>query len=537
MSATTFDYLDYPFPSRRTVNMAKNGMVATSQPLAAQAGLSLLREGGNAIDAAVGTAAALTVLEPTSNGIGSDAFAIVWQQGEMAGLNSSGPAPSSISISKLTEDGYEEMPRYGWPPVTVPGAPAAWAALSERYGRLPFERVLRPAITYAREGYPISPVLGASWRRAYSNYKEELTEKQFENWFATFAPQDRPPRIGEVWSSLDHSNTLEKIAESEAESFYRGELAELISDFSRANDGYLRESDLASFAPEWVDPLKVDYRGHQVWELPPNGQGLIALIALNILKGFDFPCRERVETFHKQIEALKLAFSDGKEYITDPQKMQLSPELLLDPAYAESRRDLIQNEALIPSPGKPPQGGTVYLAAADGDGNMVSYIQSNYMGFGSGLVVPETGIALQNRGNTFSLDPSKANRLEPSKRPYHTIIPGFLTRQGKPVGPFGVMGGFMQPQGHLQVLMNMLDFDLNPQAALDAPRWCWLEDKEVLVEDSFPRHLAKSLQRKGHRIDWAWNRNIFGRGQIILREGETLIGGTEPRTDSSIAAF
>lgn len=533
-----FDPLSYPYPSRRAPVYARNGMVATSQPLAAQAGLAILRKGGNAIDAAIATAAALTVLEPTSNGIGSDAFALVWTQGKLHGLNASGPAPQRISIEALQKAGIRSIPRYGFVPVTVPGAPSAWAELSNRFGRLPLTEVLRPAITYAEEGYPLSPTLGYNWQRAFAQYQQDLHGEEFRHWFETFAPQDRAPAIGEIWRSPDHARTLRRIAETKAEAFYRGELAEQIDRFSRQHGGYIRRDDLEAYHPEWVEPIRVNYRGYDVWEIPPNGHGLVALLALNILKGFSFGERDTVETYHKQIEALKLAFADGKKYIADPRSMSVSVADLLSDAYADERRRLIGKMALEPVPGQPPRGGTVYLNSADGEGNMVSYIQSNYMGFGSGLVVPGTGIALHNRGHNFTLDPTHDNRLEPGKKPYHTIIPGFLTQGDRPIGPFGVMGAFMQPQGHLQVVMNSIDFHLHPQAALDAPRWQWLQGKTVELEQTTPAHIAESLARRGHDIRWALGAGGFGRGEIIWRQANgVLVGGTEPRTDGQIAAW
>ncbi|MGA9174759.1 MAG: gamma-glutamyltransferase family protein [Thermoactinomyces sp.] len=513
-------------------------MVATSQPLAAQAGLHILRKGGNAIDAAIATAAALTVVEPTSNGIGGDAFALIWTQGKLHGLNASGPAPELLSIKSLMKAGVKEIPKYGFIPVTVPGAPAAWAELSAKFGKLPFTEVLRPAIEYAENGYPLTPVLRSYWARAFQIYKENLKGEEFKAWFDTFAPEGRVPETGEIWRPIAHAKTLQSIAESKAESFYRGELAEKIDRFSREYGGYLRAEDLAAYKPEWVEPIRVNYRGYDVWEIPPNGQGLVTLIALNLLKGFDFSERDTVDTYHKQIEALKLAFADGKKYIADARHMSVKLEDLLSDAYAEERRRLIGKEALLPEAGKPPQGGTVYLCTADGEGNMVSFIQSNYMGFGSGLVVPGTGIALHNRGHNFTLDETHDNCLEPGKKPYHTIIPGFLTKDNRPVGPFGVMGGFMQPQGHLQVVMNTIDFHLNPQAALDAPRWQWIKDKTVKVEHSTPAHLVEALARRGHDMKWALGSGGFGRGQIIWRkENGVLAGGTEPRTDGQIAAW
>ncbi|MDX8366389.1 gamma-glutamyltransferase [Cytobacillus sp. IB215665] len=535
----SIDFLSYPYSSQRMTTIARKGMVATSQPLAAQAGLDILKKGGNAIDAAIATAACLTVVEPTSNGIGGDAFALVWTKGELHGLNASGPAPKNISIDAVKSRGYEKMPKFGWLPVTVPGAPSAWAELSKKFGKLPLSDVLAPAIEYAEKGFPISPVLGKYWNSAYKIFKKIFTDKEFTHWFETFAPEGRAPEIGELWRSQGHAETLRLIAETNGESFYRGELAEKIAAYSKQYDGFLAWEDLAAYKPEWVRPISVNYRGYDVWEIPPNGQGLIALMALNTLKGFNFSNKDDVNTYHKQIEAMKLAFTDGKAYITDPDHMSTSVNQLLSDEYGQIRRNEITEQAILPEAGKPPKGGTVYLATADEEGNMVSFIQSNYMGFGSGLVVPGTGIALQNRGQEFSLDETHENALQPGKKTYHTIIPGFLTKDNEAVGPFGVMGGYMQPQGHLQVVMNMIDFHLNPQAALDAPRWQWIDGKKVRVEHNFPNHIAQQLARKGHEIEIATDRGEFGRGQIICRDKQTgvLSGGTESRTDGTIAAY
>lgn len=533
------DSLYYPYPSQRTVCYARQGMVATSQPLAAQAGLEVLKQGGNAIDAAIAAAACLTVVEPTSNGIGSDAFALIWTGGKLHGLNSSGPAPRAISIETLKKAGFEEIPRFGFTPVTVPGAPGAWAECNRRFGKLPLAQVLKPAIEYARGGYPLSPTLAKYWNSAFNIYTNNLTSQEFRHWFETFAPGGKAPQVGEIWHSEDHARTLEEIADTQAESLYRGDLAEKIDQFSRQYNGYIRAQDLADFRPEWVEPINVKYRGYDIWEIPPNGQGLVALMALNILRGFDFDSRDNDLCFHRQIEAMKLAFADGQKYITDSREMSVPVTQLLSEQYASMRRSRIGSSAIQPEPGAPQKGGTVYLAAADGEGNMVSYIQSNYMGFGSGLVVPGTGIALQNRGHNFSMDPRHDNALAPGKRTYHTIIPGFMSKDSHPVGPFGVMGGFMQPQGHLQVVMNCIDFGLNPQAALDAPRWQWLQDKSVLVEHNFPQAIAAQLSRRGHNIQVALDSGSFGRGQIIWRDPKTgvLSGGTEPRADGHIACW
>ncbi|ACB86357.1 gamma-glutamyltransferase family protein [Natranaerobius thermophilus] len=534
-----FDSLNHPYSSRRSVTMARNGMVATSQPLAANAGLEILKQGGNAIDAAVATAACLTVVEPTSNGIGGDAFALVWHQGKLHGLNSSGPSPEQISREALIKKGYDKVPNFGVLPVTVPGAPASWVELNEQMGRLPLEKVLEPAIEYARKGFPITPVLGKNWDRAFNKYKQEWQGEEYSEWFRVFAPHGRAPMIGEMWSSQDHGDTLEKIAETRGDYFYKGELADNVDYFFKKYGGYLRGSDLESFTPEWVDPISLNYRGYDIWEIPPNGQGIVALMALNILQHDDFESKELLSTYHRQIEALKLAFIDGKKYITDPHHMKVDIDDLLSEDYARERRALIKDEAITPEPGSPPRGGTVYLATADGEGNMVSFIQSNYMGFGSGIVLPGTGVAFQNRGCSFSLDSSHDNVLESGKKTYHTIIPGFMSKGKDPIGPFGVMGGFMQPQGHLQVVMNTVDFDLNPQAALDAPRWQWIKDKQVSVERKLPAHIAEGLYRRGHDINVSLDSGSFGRGQIIWRDPQSgvLFGGTEPRTDGSIAVY
>lgn len=530
---------NYPYGSRRYVSHAAGGMVATSQSLAAQAGLSILQQGGNAVDAAIATAACLTVVEPVSNGMGSDAFALVWTGDKLHGLNASGPSPASISIDALKKRGLSEIPIYGWAPVTVPGAPSAWAALAGKFGKLPLTQTLAPAIGYAQKGYPISPVCGVAWQKEYIKYASETSGAAFRPWFETFAPKGRAPRIGELWRSPAHAHSLDLIARTNAEAFYRGELAEKIDAFSRQHDGFLRGQDLAAFEPMWVDPISVDYRDYTVWEIPPNGQGLVALMALNIVKGFRFGAKESVDTVHKQIEATKLAFADGLRYITDPGHMKVAVEDLLSEEFAGKRRALIHEKALTPEPAEPNAGGTVYLCTADGEGNMVSYIQSNYKGFGSGIVVPGTGISLQNRGHNFSFDPQHDNCLAPGKRTYHTIIPGFITQGDRPVGPFGVMGGFMQPQGHVQVAMNLIDFDLNPQAALDAPRWQWIQDKVVQVEHGLPQHLAQALRKRGHEIEVALDSLAFGRGQIICRDPRSgvLTGATEPRTDGVVAAY
>lgn len=532
------DYLNHPFASKRHTVFAKNGMVATSQPLAAQVGLEIMKKGGNAIDAAIATAAALTVVEPTSNGIGGDAFAIIWVKGEIYGLNASGPSPELLTAEAVKALGHEQMPKLGLVPVTVPGVPAAWASLSERFGKLSLKETLEPAIRYAEEGYPLTPILGKYWKRAYEVYKKQ-EGKEFQTWFETFCIDGRAPEIGEVWRSKAHAQTLRSIGETDARSFYEGELAEKIENFMVEHSGFLRKSDLAAYQPEWVKPISTNYRGYDVWEIPPNGQGMIALMALNNFEQLDPPKWQSAETIHQQIESMKLAFADGKAFITEEADMPISTEQLLSKEHASYRVKEIGEFAIEPKPIELAKSGTVYLATADSDGNMVSYIQSNYMGFGSGTVVPGTGIALQNRGADFSLDEHHPNYLKPKKRTYNTIIPGFLTKGNEAVGPFGVMGGFMQPQGHYQVVINTIDYLLNPQAALDAPRWQWISGKKVHVESEFPNYLVQALQRKGHEIEVLPDPGSFGRGQIIWRNPETgvLAGGTESRTDGQIAAW
>ncbi len=515
-------------------------MVATSQPLAAQSGLTILQRGGNAIDAAIATAAALTVLEPTSNGLGSDAFALVWDGTRLHGLNASGRAPAGVpSAADLRAQGHREMPVDGWLPVTVPGAPAGWAALHQRFGRLPLADLLAPAISYAEDGFGLSPLIARQWQQAAERFLPQ-TGPAIAGWGATFAPTGRTPRAGERWAAPTHAQTLRSLAQRGLRDFYEGRLAEKIAGFARATGGFLTADDLAAHQSRWVEPISTGYRGYQVWEIPPNGQGLAALIALAILEGTDLPDQPHaaVESLHLQIEAMKLAFADAHRYIADPDYVDVPVTGLLDPGYISARRALIGPRARIPESGRPPDGGTVYLCTADRDGLMVSYIQSNYQGFGSGVVVPGTGIALNNRGACFSLEPSHPNEAAGGKRPYHTIIPAFLTRHGQPVGPFGVMGGFMQPQGHVQVVTGTLDYGLNPQAALDAPRWQVTGGFEVELEIGHPAHILQALADRGHAARLSFDRGCFGRGQIIWRLAEgLLVGGSDLRADGAVVGW
>jgi gamma-glutamyltranspeptidase/glutathione hydrolase len=528
-----------PYPSIRQPLFATRGVVATSQPLAAQAGLAILQRGGNAVDAAIATAAALTVLEPTSNGIGGDLFALVWDGAELHGLNGSGRAPAALTVQAVRQRGHDAMPTHGWLSVTVPGAPAGWHDLHQRFGKLPFALLFEPAISYAEQGYPVSVVLARSWSRGVETFRAH-TGAEFRGWSQTFAPDGRAPTAGEIWRSPAHARTLRLIAETNANDFYQGATAQAIVKFAAQTGGLMTADDLLRHTSTWVEPISTNYRGYDVWEIPPSGQGIAALIALNILEGFDLEQlpRESPQSYHLQIEALKLAFADAQRYIGDPERSVVPTAELLSKAYAAKRRMLIGEQALDPQPGNPIEGGTVYLCTADGEGMMVSLIQSNYMGFGSGVVVPETGVALQNRGAGFTLQDGHPNQLAPGKRPFHTIIPGFLTRNGAAIGPFGVMGGHMQPQGHVQMIVNTLTYSLNPQASLDAPRWYWEHGREVRLEPGIPQELARELTERGHEITIAKEIGTFGRGQIIWRlPSGAYVAGSDGRTDGYAVGY
>lgn len=530
-----FDTLtSYPYASGRRVVMGQRCAVATSQPLATAAGVEMMWAGGNAVDAAIAMAIALTVVEPTSNGIGSDAFALVWD-GTLHGLNASGHSPAALTPTAFSD--MSQIPLCSWLPVTVPGAVSAWWNLSERWGKLPFEQLFEPAIRYAAQGFPVSPETARAWKRAEQIFLP-LEGDLFAPFKQVFFAGDRAPKAGEIWCSEAHAKTLRAIAQSGGTSFYQGELAAKIAAFAASTGGLLTAADLAAHQAEWVTPISTTYRDLTVWEIPPNGQGIAALMALNILEGFDlarYP-RDSVESFHLQIEAMKLAFADAYCYVADPRHMQVRPEQLLNKDYAGDRRALISPNALaLATPGLP-KGGTVFLVAADQD-LMVSFIQSNYEGFGSGILIPDTGIALHNRGAGFSLEPGHPNQVAPNKRPFHTIIPAFLTRNGQPLGPFGVMGAPMQPQGHVQVVVNLADYGMNPQAALDAPRWRVLDGNTVLLEHTVPRQVASELGDRHHTIRVSPEVSLFGKGQIILRHGDTLVAASEPRADGIAIAL
>jgi gamma-glutamyltranspeptidase/glutathione hydrolase len=525
MTPLQFDW-SYPYPSQRMEVFARQG-VATSQPLAAMAGIDMLKRGGNAVDAAVATAIALTVVEPTSNGIGSDAFALVWAGGGLHGFNGSGKSPAALTLDDFA--GEESIPYDGWGGVTVPGCVSLWRMLSQRFGALPFAQLFEPAIHYARDGYHVSPQTAQGWQRSVARYT------QFDSWMKTFAPRGRGPAVGELVRLPDHAKTLGQIADTNADAFYTGKLAAQIAQHATQTGGRLTADDLAAHAPFEVRPISINYHGYELNEIPPNGQGLVALLALGILRAFDLAdmAVDSPRWLHLQIEAMKLAFADGHRYIADPNWMDADVVDLLDDAYLASRAGLIDPDRATPFDyGVPKPGGTVYLTAADAQGNMVSYIQSNYTGFGSGIVVPETGIALQNRGCCFTLEDGHPNRAAPSKRPYHTIIPGFVMKDGAPVMSFGVMGGFMQPQGHAQVMVRMVDHHQHPQAALDAPRWQVTRDQAVLMEPGFPSEVYEALRDMGHAIERAETRNVtFGRGQIIDRMDDGYCLASDQRSD------
>ncbi|MBV8031510.1 MAG: gamma-glutamyltransferase family protein [Betaproteobacteria bacterium] len=520
----------FPYSWPRKPVLAANA-VATTQPLAAQAGLQMLAQGGTAVDAILATAITLTVVEPVSNGIGSDAFAILWDGKQLHGLNASGRSPAAWSLDYFGR--HKTMPLRGWDSVSVPGCVAAWTDLHARFGKLPFEKLFEAAIRYAREGFLVSPTIAGQWEK-------QVDELKVQPGFAQhFMPGGRAPRPGERYRSEAHARALERIAATRGEAFYRGELATAIEAQAKRDGAAMRASDFSEHRNDWVDTLQVGYRGYTVHELPPNGQGIVALIALGILEHFDVASHrvDGPDSVHLQIEAIKLAFADAWRYVADLDHMDIRPRQLLDPEYLKSRARLIDmKRAQDFVHGKPPQGGTVYLTAADASGMMVSYIQSNYMGFGSGVVVD--GVSLQNRAGTFKLQAGHPNCLGPRKRPYQTIIPGFVTRDGKPVMSFGVMGGTMQPQGHTQVIVRIADYGQNPQAASDGPRFRFVQGMDVSVEeDRFPASTLEELQRRGHRIVTVDDYNQFGSAQMMWKLDGGYLAVSDPRRDGQAVGF
>jgi gamma-glutamyltranspeptidase/glutathione hydrolase len=504
---------DYPYPTRRMPVLADH-VVATSQPLAAQAGLQAMADGGNAIDAALAAAIALTVVEPTSNGIGGDAFALVWDGAELHGLNASGRAPKRLDAERLGR--LEAMPLRGWDPVTVPGAVSAWVALADRFARLPLERLVAPAARYAQDGFPVGPMTAEAWARGARTFDGS------PDFAAAFLPAGRSPAAGARFRFPDQASTLQAIAATRGEAFYRGALAERMVDHARAQGGALREDDLAEHRAVWVAPLRQTYRDVELLELPPNGQGLVALMALGILAHFDVASLppDGAEAIHLQAEALKLAFADANRHVSDPETMEVTPEHLLGTAYLTERAGLIdRSRASTFAWGQPARGGTVYVTAADAEGRMVSLIQSNYMGFGSGVVVPGTGIALQNRGAGFATEPGHPNRVAGGKRPFHTIIPAFLARDGLPLAAFGVIGGHVQAQMHVQLTVRLRDHGQNLQAAIDAPRWHLDDRGAIVVERGVDTAVVDRLWELGHRvlIDDPASPAFFGGAQMAWR--------------------
>jgi gamma-glutamyltranspeptidase/glutathione hydrolase len=523
----------FPYTSQRMPILARN-VVATSQPLAAQAGLRMMLQGGNAVDAALATAIAATVVEPVANGIGSDAFALIWDGQRLHGLNGSGRSPAGNTLERFA--GRELMPQTGWDSVNVPGAVSAWVALSQRFGKLPFEQLFAPAIQYARDGFLVPPIVAAQWAEQVATLKAE------PGFAAAFLPEGNAPQGGERFVFRHQADTLEQIAATRGEAFYRGALAERIAADARRGGGTLSEADLAAHQPQWVEPIQHDYRGYTVHELPPNGQGLAALIALGILEQFDVRSLgvDTADGLHAQMEAMKLAFADVYEHVADPAAMRVDYREFLASAYLSRRAAQIDmRRAQWHGSGVPAREGTVYLTAADANGMMVSYIQSNYRGFGSGVVVADTGISLNNRGSAFSLRAGHPNVIAGGKLPFHTIIPAFVTRAGRPFLSFGVMGGNMQPQGHLQMLIRAFDYGQNMQSAADGPRWKLTEDLQgVMIEPGFEPGVLEDLSARGHRLTvTARNTTEFGSAQLIQCLEHGYLAASEPRRDGQAVGF
>jgi gamma-glutamyltranspeptidase/glutathione hydrolase len=541
-----FDWQTSYATPRRPV-FARN-IVSTSHPLAAQAGLRMIANGGNAVDAAIAAAAAMTIVEPCSNGLGSDAFCILWDGEALHGLNASGPAPAAWTPDYFRRKHGEDAkapPVRGWDSVSVPGAVASWVALSKRFGKLPFADLLAPAIDIAERGYMVPVVLGQKWMLA-AQVADLVSQPGFAQ---TFLPHGRAPLVGELFCMPAAARMLRAIAATMGDALYGGEIAESLARCAGAQGGAMTVADLAAYRPEWVTPIAKNYRGYTLHEIPPNGQGIAALMALGILQHFDMAALpvDNPASMHLQIEAMKLAFADTYRYVSEGATMEVTPEQMLDDAYLASRAKLIDTKrAQDFGAGNPVKGGTIYLTAADESGMMVSFIQSNYMGFGSGVVIPDWGLSLQNRGHGFSLQARSPNLVAPGKRPFHTIIPAFLTKDGKPVMSFGVMGGDMQPQGHVQSLVRMLDYRQNPQAACDAPRWRFNLERKLNLEPGMSADTVAGLAAMGHVLDDLQDSyQDFGAGQFIWRldegQGDAAARGyaaaNDPRRDGLAAGF
>jgi gamma-glutamyltranspeptidase / glutathione hydrolase len=527
---TDFDW-QFPYTSQRMPVLARNA-VATSQPLAAQAGLRMLMKGGNAVDAILATAITLTVVEPTSNGIGSDAFCLLWDGKKLHGLNASGRSPAGWTPDRFK--GQQTMPQRGWESVTVPGAVSAWMELSKKFGKLPFADLFEAAIRYASDGYMVSPTIARLWAG-------QVPELKSQPGFAeAFMPNGRAPRPGEKFAFPDQARTLQKIAETKGEAFYRGEIAQKIAAFAKQHGAALTVEDMAAHTLDWVEPIGIDYRGYTLHEIPPNGQGIAACMALGMMENFDVGALpvDSADSLHLQIEAMKLAFADIYEHVSDPATMRVKASQLLDKGYLKERAKLIDMKKASNPRFDTPKGGTVYLTAADESGMMVSYIQSNYSGFGSGVVVPGTGVSLQNRGYGFVLRPDHPNVVAPRKRPFHTIIPGFVTKDGQPLMSFGVMGGSMQAQGHMQMMSRLVDYHQNPQAASDAPRWRVDTGLKVGIEWGVAPQTVEALRARGHDMPVAdrWSTD-FGRAQLIYKMPDGYLAASERRTDGQAVGY
>ena len=522
------------FDSRRSTVHAQNGMVATSQPLAAMAGLRVMMNGGNAVDASVAAAAVLNVVEPESTGIGGDMFALIRnaKDGVVHALNGSGRAPAAASVDELLSQGHRSIPDSGVYSVSVPGTVHGWETILKAHGTMSLADVLEPAIRYAEDGFPVTDIISHQWTSQASKLAQYPSGQEM-------LINGRAPRPGEVMKLPTLAKTLRMIAEGGSEAFYTGTIAEKIASFIQENGGWLSVGDLNSHTSDWDEPIKTDYRGITCWECPPNGQGIVALEALNIAEGFDIRNMgaQSGDAYHHLIESTRLAFSDAYQYVADPRKADVPISQLTSKDYAAQRRTLINSgQAMASVPYGQPFGGsdTVYISCVDGDGNACSFINSVFNNFGSGLVAPDTGVVLQNRGALFSLDKQHANVLEPGKRPFHTIIPAMATKDDELYLCYGVMGGFMQPQGHLQVITNMVDFDMDAQQSLNALRFLVMGDA-VVLEEGLPHEIISDLQSRGHTVQLADGYSRVGRGggQVIMRDPETgvLSGGSEPRKD------
>jgi gamma-glutamyltranspeptidase/glutathione hydrolase len=535
------------FATRSEV-IAQNGMAATSQPLATQVALDILKKGGNAIDAAIAANAVLGVVEPTGCGVGGDLFAIIWSadKEKLYGLNASGRSPRSLKLEYLKNNGYEFIPSTGPLPVSVPGCVDGWFEMHEMFGRLPIRDILQPAINYARDGFPVTEVI------AYYLDRGTQALKDFPNIKETYMPGGKAPAKGEIFKNPNLANTLDKIARGGRNEFYRGSIAKAIDAFMKSQGGFLTYDDMARHSSEWVEPISSSYRGYDIWELPPNGQGIATLEILNILEGFDLSEMGfgSAEYIHLFTEAKKLAFEDRAKYYADPRFSEVPVTQLISKKYAAERRKLINREkaSKIYDPGKIEAGNTIYLTVADKYGNMVSLIQSNYRGLGSGMCPTGLGFILQDRGEMFSLDNGHANVYAPGKRPFHTIIPGFITKNGKPWISFGVMGGDMQPQGHAQIIINLIDFKMNLQEAGDAPRIYHTGSSEptgqqmtdggiLYLENGFRWEVIQKLLSMGHRVEW--NLGGYGGYQAIMWDdkNKVLYGASESRKDGQAAGY